>query len=50
MMSPDKPQRRVSVLGFLLAMVLLPIGAALAPLGVGIPIFAIGLALILPDS
>jgi hypothetical protein len=50
MMTPDEPRRRVSVLGFLLAMVLLPIGAVLAPLGVGIPIFAIGLALILPDS
>jgi hypothetical protein len=50
MMAPDNPRRRVTVLRFLLAMVLLPIGAALAPLGVGIPIFAIGLTLILPDS
>jgi hypothetical protein len=50
MMAPDSPRKRVTVLGFLLAMVLLSIGAALAPLGVGIPIFAIGLALILPDS
>jgi hypothetical protein len=49
MMASDPPRKRVTVLGFLLA-VLLPIGAALAPLGVGIPIFAIGLALILPDS
>lgn len=50
MTAPENPRRRVSVLGFLLAMVLLPIGAVLAPLGVGLPIFAIGLALILPDS
>jgi hypothetical protein len=50
MMRPDKPRGRVTLLGFLLAIVLLPIGVALAPLGVGIPIFAIGLALILPDS
>ena len=50
MMAPDPPRRRVTVLGFLFAMVLLQIGAALAPLGVGIPNFAIGLALILPDS
>jgi hypothetical protein len=27
-MAPDNPRRRVTVLGFLLAMVLLPIGAA----------------------
>ncbi|MGH2756315.1 MAG: hypothetical protein ACRDI3_00830 [Actinomycetota bacterium] len=39
----------VTVVGFLVAMMLLPIGAALAPLGVGIPIFAIGLALLLRD-
>jgi hypothetical protein len=39
----------LTIVGFLLAMVLLPVGAALAPLGIGIPIFAIGLALILPD-
>lgn len=50
MMAPDNPRRRVTVPGFLLAMVLLPIGAVLAPLGVGIPIFAIGLALIMPNS
>jgi hypothetical protein len=50
MMAPDHPRRRVTVLGFLLAMVLLPIGAVLAPLGVGIPIFAIAIALIFPDS
>jgi hypothetical protein len=50
MMAPDKPRRRVTVLGFLLAMVSLPMGAALAPLGIGIPILAVGLALILPDS
>ena len=50
MMAPDNPRRRVTVPGFLLAMVLLPIGAALAPLGVGIPIFVIGLALIMPNS
>jgi hypothetical protein len=50
MMAPDHPRRRVTVLDFLLAMVLLPIGAVLAPLGVGIPIFAIAIALIFPDS
>jgi hypothetical protein len=44
------PRRRVTVLGFLAAMVLLPIGVVLAPFGVGIAIFAIGLALILPDA
>jgi len=48
-MAPDDPRRRVSVVGFLLALVLLPIGVSLAPLGVGIPIFAVGLSLILPD-
>jgi hypothetical protein len=40
----------VTVLGFRRAIELRSIEAALAPLGVGIPIFAIGLALILPDS
>ena len=50
MMAPDNPRRRVTVLGFLLAMVLLPLGATLTPLGIGIPILAVGLALILPDS
>lgn len=50
MIAPDKPRRRVTVLDFVLASVLVPIGAALAPFGVGIPILAIGLALILPDS
>lgn len=50
MMSPDEPRRRVTVVDFLLALVLLPIGVTLAPLGVGIPIFAVGLSLILPDS
>jgi hypothetical protein len=49
-MAPDKTRTRVTVPGFLLAMLLLPVGAALAPLGVGIPIFAVGLALILPDA
>lgn len=49
MMSPDEPRRRVSVLGFLVAMVLVPIGLVLAPLGVGIPILAIGLGLMFPD-
>ena len=29
---------------------LLPIGSVLAPLGVGIPIFAVGIALLLPDA
>ena len=50
MMSPDKPRRRVTVVDFLLALVLLPVGVTLAPLGVGIPIFVVGLSLILPDS
>jgi hypothetical protein len=50
MLAPDSPRRGLTVVGFMLAMVLLPVGAALAPLGVGIPIFALGLALILPDS
>ncbi len=50
MVTPDSPRRRVTVVGFLLAMLLLPIGAMLAPLGVGIPIFAIGLGLILPEQ
>ena len=50
MMAPDKPRRRVTVLGFLLAMVLLPLGAVLAPLGIGLPILAVGLALILPED
>ncbi len=49
MMAPESPRRGLTIVGFLLAMVLLPVGAALAPLGIGIPIFAIGLALILPD-
>jgi hypothetical protein len=38
---------RPTLIGFLLAMVLLPVGATLAPLGVGIPIFAIGMSLLL---
>jgi hypothetical protein len=43
--SPRGDARRgPTVFGFLLAMVLLPIGAALTPFGIGIPIFAIGLA------
>ena len=45
--SIQRRRGRPTVLGFLLAMVLLPIGARLAPFGVGIPIFAIGLALLL---
>jgi hypothetical protein len=49
MMSSDFPRRRVTVVGFLLALVLLPMGAMLAPLGIGIPIFAVGLSLILPE-
>jgi hypothetical protein len=49
-MAPDYPRRRVTIVGFLLALVLLPIGAMLAPFGVGIPIFVVGLSLILPDS
>lgn len=50
MVAPDRPRSRPTVLGFLLAIVLLPIGSVLAPLGIGIPIFAVGLALLLPDS
>ena len=50
MISPQQPRRGVTVLGFLVAMVLLPIGAMLAPFGIGIPIFAIGLSLILRDG
>jgi hypothetical protein len=50
MMAPERMHRRVTVFDFLLAMVLLPVGAALAPAGIGIPIFVIGLALILPDA
>ena len=49
MVTPDRPRRRVTITGFLLATLLLPLGAMLAPIGVGIPIFAIGLALILPE-
>ena len=49
MMTPDSPRRRVTIVDILLAMLLLPLGAMLAPLGVGIPIFAIGLGLILRD-
>ena len=48
--SPRGDARRgPTVFGFLLAMVLLPIGATLAPFGIGIPIFAIGLAGLLRD-
>jgi hypothetical protein len=50
MLVPNQPRSRPTVLGFLLAMVLLPIGSVLAPLGIGIPIFAVGLALLLPDK
>jgi Cupredoxin-like domain len=40
----------MTILVFLLAtLVLLPIGLKLAPWGIGIPIFALGLALILPE-
>lgn len=49
MATPAKSRRRVTPLGFLLATVLLPVGAALAPLGAGIPILAVGFALIFPD-
>jgi hypothetical protein len=49
MMGPDNPWGGLIAVGFLLAMVLLPVGAVRAPLGVGIPIFALGLVLILPD-
>jgi ribonuclease HI len=41
---------RVTVPGFLLAVLLISIGTKLAPWGVGIVIFAIGLALILPEE
>jgi hypothetical protein len=49
MMAPDVRRGRVTIAGFLIAMALLPLGAVLAPLGIGIPIFAIGLAPIFPD-
>ena len=40
----------MTILIFLLAtLVLLPIGLKLAPWGIGLPIFALGLALILPE-
>jgi plastocyanin len=40
----------MKILGFLLgALVLLPIGVKYAPWGIGIPILALGLALILPE-
>lgn len=52
-LAPSAPERLSrkgpTVFGFLMAMLLLPIGATLAPFGVGIPIFAIGLALLLGD-
>ncbi len=38
------------VIGFLLAMVLLSVGATLAPLGVGIPLLAIAFALLFPKQ
>jgi ribonuclease HI len=41
---------RVTVPGFLLAVLLISIGTKLAPWGVGIVIFVIGLALILPEE
>jgi ribonuclease HI len=41
---------RVTFPGFLLAVLLISIGTKLAPWGVGIVIFAIGLALILPEE
>ena len=50
MLVPDPPRSRPTLLGFLLALVLLPIGAVLLPLGIGIPIFAVGIALLLPDA
>ena len=50
MVTPDNPRRRVTVPGFLLAMLLLPLGVALAPVGVGIPLFVIGLALLMPEQ
>ncbi|HZJ48075.1 MAG TPA: hypothetical protein VFD97_03440 [Acidimicrobiia bacterium] len=38
------------IIRYLLAVVLIPIGVVvLAPLGVGIPIFAVGMALLLPN-
>jgi hypothetical protein len=48
-MQPADRRRRVTVTGFLLAMVLLPVGAVLAPLGIGFPILAVGFALICPE-
>jgi hypothetical protein len=43
--SIQRRRGRPTVFGFLAAMLLLPIGATLAPFGIGIPIFAIGLSL-----
>ena len=39
----------MTIISFLLAMLLLPLGAMLAPVGIGIPIFVLGLSLILRD-
>jgi hypothetical protein len=41
MLAPDRPRGRgTMVVGFLLGTVLVPIGVVLAPVGIGIPIFA----------
>jgi hypothetical protein len=43
MIKPEPPRsRRVTVVGFLAACLMLPVGALLAPLGIGIPVFALG--------
>jgi hypothetical protein len=47
---PRRSHKRVTVPRFLLATLLLPLGAMLAPYGLGIPIFVVGLALILPEQ
>ena len=47
---PRSSRRRVTVPRFLLATLLLPSGAMLAPWGIGILIIAVGLALILPEE
>jgi hypothetical protein len=40
----------VTVFSFLLAVLLISLGAKLAPWGLGIVVFAIGLALLLPEE
>jgi hypothetical protein len=50
MVAPDRPRGiGTTIVCFLLGMILVPIRVVLAPLGIGIPIFAVGMALLLPD-